>query len=47
MAEVKIILEVDDKGSIKIKQFGDESQKAFKQMTDGPKQAQGHLGRET
>lgn len=43
MAEVKIVLEVDDKGSIKVKQFGDESKKAFDEMKKGPQAAQGPL----
>lgn len=40
MPEVKIVLEVGDKGTIKIKRFGDESKEAFDQMQEGPKAAQ-------
>lgn len=44
MAEkLQLTIEVDDKGSIKIKQFSDESKKAFDEMQKGPKAAQGPL----
>lgn len=37
---VNITLEVDDKGSVKIKQLADESKKAFGEMKKGPEAAQ-------
>ncbi len=43
MAGIVIELTVDDKGTVKIKQFSDEAKKVFQQMTDGPKQAQGPM----
>ena len=43
MAGIILEINVDDKGTVKVKQFADESKKAFKEMTDGPKAAQGPL----
>ena len=43
MAGITLSIEVDDKGTVKVKQFADESKKAFKEMTEGPKAAQGPL----
>lgn len=40
---IKFVIEVDDKGSIKVKQFGEESKKAFDEIQKGPKAAQGPL----
>jgi hypothetical protein len=43
MAGIILEINVDDRGTVKVKQFADESKKAFKEMTEGPKQAQGPL----
>jgi len=43
MAGITLTIDVDDKGTVKVKQFADEAKKAMKEMTDGPKQAQGPL----
>ena len=43
MAGIILTIDVDDRGTVRVKQFADESKKAFKDMTDGPKQAQGPL----
>jgi len=43
MPEVKIILEVDDKGTVKIKQFSDQSKKSFDEMKKGAEQTKGPL----
>jgi hypothetical protein len=43
MAGITLTIEVDDKGTVKVKQFADESRKAFDQMQAGPKAAQGPL----
>jgi hypothetical protein len=40
---IKLAIEVDDNGSIKVKQLGEETKKTFKEMEDGPKKAQGPL----
>ncbi|MBM4305712.1 MAG: hypothetical protein FJ115_02065 [Deltaproteobacteria bacterium] len=41
--KIQIVIEVDDKGTAKIKAFGDESKKAFEEMKKGPAQVQGPL----
>ena len=38
MPEVKIIIEVDDKGTVKVKQFSDQSKKSFDEMKKGSDQ---------
>jgi len=43
MAGITLTIEVDDKGTVKVKQFADESKKAFDQMQKGPQAAQGPL----
>jgi len=43
MPEVKIILEVDDKGTVKVKKFTDETKKAFDETKKGAEQAKGPL----
>lgn len=43
MAGIILEINVDDRGTVKVKQFADEAKKAMKEMTDGPKQAQGPL----
>ncbi len=43
MAGIIIELTVDDKGTVKVKQFTDEAKKAFDQMKKGPEDAKGPL----
>jgi len=43
MAGITLTIDVDDKGTVKVKQFADEAKRAMKEMTDGPKAAQGPL----
>ena len=43
MAGIMITLEVDDKGTVKVKQFADESKKAFDEIKKGPEAAKGPL----
>lgn len=43
MSGIVLTIDVDDRGTVHIKQFSDEAKKAFKEMEDGPKQAQGPL----
>ncbi len=43
MAGIVIELTVDDKGTVKIKQFSDEAKKAFEEMKKGPEQAKAGL----
>jgi hypothetical protein len=43
MAGIVLEISVDDKGTPKIKQFSDEAKKAFKEMTEAPRQTQGVL----
>lgn len=40
MAGITLTIEVDDKGTVKIKQLADESKEAFSEIEKGPKQAQ-------
>lgn len=44
MAGITLTIEVDDKGTVKVRRFADESKKAFDEMQKGPKAAQGALG---
>jgi len=39
MAGIVLSIEVDDRGTVKVKQFTDEAKKAFKEMQEGPKAA--------
>ena len=39
MAGIVLTIEVDDKGTVKVKQFSDETKKAFDEMKKGPEQA--------
>ena len=43
MAGIFISLEVDDKGTVKIKQFSDETKKAFDELKKGPEQTKSGL----
>ncbi len=43
MAGIVLSIEVDDKGTVKVKQFADETKKAFDEMKKSPKAAQGPL----
>jgi hypothetical protein len=43
MAGIILSIEVDDRGTIKVKQFSDEAKKAFKEMEEGPKRAAGFV----
>ncbi len=43
MAGIVLSIEVDDKGTVKVKQFADETRKAFEEMKKGPEQAKGSL----
>jgi hypothetical protein len=43
MAGIVLSIEVDDKGTVKVKQFSDETKKAFDEMKKGPEQAAGSL----
>ncbi len=43
MAGITLSIEVDDKGSVKVKQFAEETKKALDEMKRGPAQAQGPL----
>ena len=43
MSAIIIELTVDDKGTVKIKQFSDETKKALEQMKKGPEEAKGPL----
>jgi hypothetical protein len=43
MAGIVIELSVDDKGTVKVKQFTDETKKAFEQMKKGPEEAKGPM----
>ena len=43
MAGIVLTIEVDDKGTVKVKQFSDETKKAFDEMKKGPQQATGSL----
>ena len=43
MAGITLTIDVDDKGTIKVKRFADESKKAFDEMKKGPEAAKGPL----
>ncbi|MBM4277272.1 MAG: hypothetical protein FJ130_05220 [Deltaproteobacteria bacterium] len=44
MAEkLQLVIEVDDKGTVKLKTLGDEAKKVFDELVKGPAQVQGHL----
>jgi hypothetical protein len=43
MAGIVLSIEVDDKGTVKVKKFSDETKKAFDEMKKGPEQAKGSL----
>jgi hypothetical protein len=43
MAGITLSIEVDDKGSVKVKQFSDQTKKAFDEMKKGPEEAKSAL----
>jgi hypothetical protein len=43
MAGIVLEINVDDKGTVKVKQFTDETKKAFEEMKKGPAEARGSL----
>jgi hypothetical protein len=43
MAGIVLEINVDDKGTVQVKKFSDETKKAFKEMEEGPKKARGSL----
>jgi hypothetical protein len=43
MAGIVLSIEVDDKGSLVIKQFTDKTKEAFDEMKKGPEKAKGPL----